>query len=144
MTEDELSRMPWTHELMTDDEFREWLKSREATGAMIDIENCEIGSWHTLTLAPYFANSDVPNPPPDIETNVYVRSAESRGWVWEGDLPPEKYKALTERIGPVGDKDPETGANDGDIGDVPPWDDDLEAIRDAPCEPDESRQRHPR
>jgi hypothetical protein len=39
----------------------------------------------------------------DIEPYVgkhrFVRSPESRGWVWERDLPPEKFKAMYDRIG---------------------------------------------
>jgi hypothetical protein len=33
-----------------------------------------------------------------IGTNRWVRSPESRGWVWEGDLPPAKFKAMYDRI----------------------------------------------
>ena len=46
LTNDEMSRMPWTRHLATDKEIHEWLASRKAAGEAIDIETCELGNWY--------------------------------------------------------------------------------------------------
>jgi hypothetical protein len=98
MTDDEMDRMPWTRGLMSEAEFRKWLASRKQAGDAIDIGSCELGGWYTYAEIPYLADPDVPDPYPQVGSNRYVRSTESRGWVWEGDLPPEKVSAMYERI----------------------------------------------
>ena len=98
MTDDELQRMPWTSGLMTGEELAAWVATREAAGRAIDIETCEIGRWPAYDLDPYGVRADLPDEMKQIGTNRLVRSPESSGWVWEGDLPPAKVGAMYDRI----------------------------------------------
>jgi hypothetical protein len=101
MTNDEMQRMPWTRDLMTTEEFWAWIATRPATGANIDIETCELGHWKADDFAPYGDRRrrlDDDHLYDQIGTNRFVRSPESDGWVHEGDLPPEKIKAMYDRI----------------------------------------------
>ena len=84
---DAISRLPWTRGRFTKAEFQEWLASRKAAGAAIDIATCEVDRWHAYDLDPYGADPDLPEELQQIGTNRWVRSPESRGWVHEGDLP---------------------------------------------------------
>jgi len=98
MTDDEMDRMPWTQGLMSEAEFRKWLASREQAGGTIDIDSCEIGKWATCEETPYLTDPDVPNPYPQVGNKLYVRGPESRGWVWEGDLPQDKLNEMYARL----------------------------------------------
>jgi hypothetical protein len=98
MTDEELDRMPWTSSFMTDVEFREWFATRKAAAAAIDIETCELGAWYALDADPYGVGPELPKEMQQVGTNRFVRSPESRGWVWEGDLPGEKIRALYARL----------------------------------------------
>ena len=99
VTDDEMHVMPWTHDLMTLEEFEQWVASRPEAGRAIDIETCELGRWAALELDPYgIREARGEEPYPQVGTNRFVRSPESRGWVWEGDLPTEKAKAMYDRI----------------------------------------------
>jgi hypothetical protein len=85
---------------MTTDELKEfeaWVSSRPAAGAVIDIETCEIGSWYVQVLDPYgFRNAagTFPEEADCVGRDTFVCSADSDGWIWEGDLPAEKLGAL--------------------------------------------------
>jgi len=98
MTPDEISRLPWTRDLMTDDEFQHWVSTRKEAGRAIDIETCELGRWAAYDADPYGAQPDLPEEMKQVGTNRFVRSPESRGWVWEGDLPSASVQAMYERI----------------------------------------------
>jgi hypothetical protein len=99
ITDDERTRMPWTRDSMTVAEFEQWVATREEAGRDIDIETCELGRWFALDMDPYgIREARGEEPYPQVGTNRFVRSPESRGWVWEGDLPPEKGKAMYNRI----------------------------------------------
>jgi len=99
ISEDEMQCMPWTRDLMTLEQFEQWIASREEAGSAIDIETCELGRWAALDTDPYGIRTPRGEEPYEqIGTNHWVRSPESRGWIWEGDLPPEKVKALNDRL----------------------------------------------
>jgi hypothetical protein len=95
ITHDEIQRMPWTRDLMTDDEMHEWIATRKEAGLAIDIRTCELGKWYADDADPYNVRRD---PPVQIGTNRWVRSPESNGWINEEDLPAEKVKAMYDRI----------------------------------------------
>jgi hypothetical protein len=97
MTEDEINRLPWTRDLMTLDEFAQWVASRKEAGAAIDIETCELGRWYAYDLDPY-GTRDLLDEEQQVGTNRWVRSPQSRGWINEEDLPLEKFKAMYARI----------------------------------------------
>jgi hypothetical protein len=90
--------MPWTRDLMTPKEMQQWVASREEAALKIDIETCELGCWYAYDCDPYGARPDLPEEMKQIGTNRFVRSAESRGWVCEDDLPPATIEAMYERI----------------------------------------------
>jgi hypothetical protein len=84
---------------MTRDELRGWLASRRAAGAAIDIETCELGRWYVQILDPYGIREALGEEIYDqVGSDLFVRSPDSRGWIAEEDLPPEKAHALYERI----------------------------------------------
>jgi hypothetical protein len=95
--------MPWSRNLMTDDELREWLASRKEAGAKIDIKTCEIGHWYANANGDPYGIRDLLGEEDHLEKGYtdkfnWVRSPDSNGWICEGDLPPEKGKALYDRI----------------------------------------------
>jgi hypothetical protein len=98
ITHDEIQRMPWTRDLMAPQEFQQWLASRKDAGARVDIETCELGHWAAYDCDPYGARPDLPEEMQQIGTNRFVRSPESRGWVWEGDLSSDACRAMYERL----------------------------------------------
>lgn len=97
MTDDELRCMTWTRNPMTREEPETWVATRKAAGRTIDIATCEFGRWPAYDAAPYGVRELHPEMR-QIGTNRFVRSPESRGWVWEGDLPSQKIKAMYDRI----------------------------------------------
>jgi hypothetical protein len=99
MTDDEMNAMPWTHDLMTLQEFKDWVATRPDAGRATNIETCELGRWAAYDADPYdVRGEDLSDEMKQVGTNRWVRSSESRGWVWEGDLPPEKVAAMYDRI----------------------------------------------
>ncbi len=99
MTDDELSRMPWTRELMAPEELKDWVATRPAAGLAIDIETCGLGCWAAYDADPYgVRGDDLSDEMKQVGTNRWVRSPESRGWVHEGDLPSQKAAAMYDRI----------------------------------------------
>ena len=102
MDERDLQLMPWKRDLMTDDELRQWLASREEAGSKIDVETCEIGCWYAGSFDPYGIREGLGDLSPELDGYIdkfnFVRSPESSGWVCEGDLPPDKGHALYDRI----------------------------------------------
>jgi hypothetical protein len=95
---DEMQRMPWTRDLMTEDELQQWVASRKAAGLAIDIETCELGACAVYDFDPYRVDPDLPEELRQIATKRFVRSPESRGWVCEDDLPVDKVRAVYDRI----------------------------------------------
>jgi hypothetical protein len=95
---DVLHAMPWTRDQMTPEGMREWVASRKEAGRQIDVETCELGRWHAYDADPYGADPDLPEEMRQLGTNRFVRSPESRGWVCEDDLPPDKVTAMYDRI----------------------------------------------
>jgi hypothetical protein len=89
MNDKEMNCMPWTRHLMTKEDFQGWIASREAVGREINIETCELGKWAASDADAYAgADTTLNEEMRQVGTNRFVRSAESRGWVHEGDLPP--------------------------------------------------------
>lgn len=98
ITDEEMQRLPWTRDLMTNDELQRWVASRKVAGLAIDIETCELGSWKANDFDPYGANPNLDEEIMDqIGTNRFVRSPESCGWVCQDDLPVKKVEALYAR-----------------------------------------------
>jgi hypothetical protein len=77
---------------MTKEEF---LASRFAAGQVIDVERCEINWWWAKIVDPCGVD---PNSDPCVGRVIFVRSAESGGWVCDKDLPEDKWAALDARI----------------------------------------------
>jgi hypothetical protein len=100
MTDEEMGRMPWTSDLMTSEEFRQWIASRKAAGREVDIETCELGRWYAYDADPYCCddNTTLNEEMRQVGTNRFVRTPESRGWVHEGDLPLASVEAMYQRI----------------------------------------------
>jgi hypothetical protein len=92
-------RLPWTRDQLTLAEFEQWIATREEAGRAIDIETCELARWPAYDEDPYGIRRARGEEPYDqVGTNRWVRSPESDGWIWEGDLPPEKGGAMYDRI----------------------------------------------
>ena len=101
MTNDDLHAMPWSRDMMTHDELRQWRASREEAGEKIDIETRELGRWAAFVADPYGIREllgELPEAMKQIGTNRFVRSPDSGGWVCEDDLSPAKFKAMYDRI----------------------------------------------
>src|SRR5438445_9038993 len=82
---DPITAMPWTSDLMTLEEFKAWVASRDEAGRTIDIETCELGYWAAHDADPYGLHEALGEEfYPQIGTNRFVRGPHSRGWVWEG------------------------------------------------------------
>ena len=91
--------MPWSHDEMTLDQFEAWVASRQEAGRSIAIETCELGRWFVFDSDPYgFKTASGRAVYPQISKDRFVRDPDSRGWIWEGDLPKEKAKAMYARI----------------------------------------------
>jgi hypothetical protein len=98
MTNEEINALPFTNHLMPLDEFMQWIETRKDAGAAIDIATCELRWWRVDIFNPY----EIPRPRHpichEIAIEPFVRSPDSRGWINEQDLPPEKYRVLRERL----------------------------------------------
>jgi hypothetical protein len=71
-----------TNAAITMDEFRDWVASRKAAAATIDIETCELGWWYGEVLDPYdllLAQGELPEEVRQIGRNYFVRSPDSGG-----------------------------------------------------------------
>jgi hypothetical protein len=89
----------WTNEQLR--EFEAWVASRPAAGAVIDIETCELAWWYAQVLDPYRylkAAGTFPEEADCVDRERFVCSDDSDGWIWEGDLPEEKRRALAARV----------------------------------------------
>ena len=95
MTDEEMQMMPWTRDLMTSEEMRQWVASREEAGLKIDIETCELGCWYVDECDPYGLRERKDGFARNLSVNKcnFVRSAESNGWVCWFDLPRDKAEA---------------------------------------------------
>jgi hypothetical protein len=101
MTREELSRMPWTRDLMTPDEFERWVASRPEAGRAIDVETSELDRWAAFDADPYgfrYSRGELSPEMQQIGTNRFVRTPESCGWVSEDDLPVASGRAMYDRI----------------------------------------------
>jgi hypothetical protein len=90
-----------TNAAITMDEFRDWVASRKAAAATIDIETCELGWWYGEVLDPYdllLAQGELPEEVRQIGRNYFVRSPDSGGWVNEHDLSRAQVKAMHARF----------------------------------------------
>ena len=74
----------------------EFLADRRATGPVIDVETCEILKKFCNFFNPYGIDPGCSEFRPG--TTIFVRSAESVGWVWAQDCRDEKRRALYDRI----------------------------------------------
>ena len=95
--------MPWTRDLMTDDELRQWRASRKEAARLIDTETCEIVCWYANANGDPYGIGAMLGEEDHLDKGYadkfnWVRSPESNGWICEGDLPKEKISALYERI----------------------------------------------
>jgi hypothetical protein len=90
--------MPRTRSFMTPEQIAHWVASRKKAGRVIDIETCELGGWYAYDCDPYGVRVDLPEEMQQVGTNRYVRSPDSSGWIHEGDLPIEKFRAMYDRI----------------------------------------------
>jgi L-rhamnose isomerase len=72
--------LPFTSYRMEPEEFKAWVAGRKEAGMKIDVETCEI-------MCREFKADD-----------YGVRTPDSDGWVYEGDLPEAAVKALHVRI----------------------------------------------
>jgi len=101
VTDDELRAMLWTSDLMTREEPETWVATRKAAGRAIDIETCELGYRYAYDPDPYGVPELLGELHPEersIGKSWFVRSPESRGWVYEGDLPVHIAEAMYHRI----------------------------------------------
>lgn len=100
---DPLQAMPWTRDLMTDEEMRAWRASRKEAGRVIDIETCEIDRWHANANGDPYGIGEMLGEEDHLDKGytdrfTFVRSPDSNGWVGEWDLSHEKGVALYDRI----------------------------------------------
>ena len=75
--------------------------NREEAGRVIDIETCEYAFLYLNMLDPYGTLPDDENEPyygGCSAQSVVVRSDESDGWIYQDNLPEEKWRALNRRI----------------------------------------------
>jgi len=93
---DQMSRMPWTRDAFTPEEQQAWLATRQAAGAAIDIQTCELGCWYASDDGDPYGLTD--DDACQVGKHRFVRSPVSNGWVHEGDLPLEKARAMYDRI----------------------------------------------
>jgi hypothetical protein len=73
----------------------EFLAGRKVAGQAINVETCEIAKIAVDVVDPYGVGDDGIE---CIGRLVFVESAESDGWVYVGDLPEDKARALHDRI----------------------------------------------
>ncbi len=104
MTEDEIQNMPMVRSLPTQEEFAAWIASRKEAGAKIDVNTAELKGWWTPEGAPYEVCRWAPEGAhqnghkPEVRPHFFVRDPQSRGWIWQGDLPDDKRSKMQVRI----------------------------------------------
>jgi hypothetical protein len=89
---------------MTMDEFRDWVASRKAAAATIDIETGELGWWYGEVLDPYGlidAQGELLEEDRMVGRNNFVRSPDSGGWVHEWDLSPAQRGRMYARFNAI-------------------------------------------
>ena len=88
-----------TRDQLTHGELRRWLAGRKDAGRLIDIETCEILKTGACDDDPYGIREMLGENPYDQRgSNLFLRSPDSDGWIWEGHLPSEKHEALYARL----------------------------------------------
>jgi hypothetical protein len=84
---------------MTNEPF---IDSRQDAARLIDIEACEITRRPTRVGDPYGLHEGDERWCDEDEVincgTYFVRSPESGGWIWEGDLGPAKQRAMYDRL----------------------------------------------
>lgn len=95
--------MPWSLNLMTLDEMRQWRASRKEAADKIDIETCEIGCWYANANGCPYGIGALLGEEDHLDKGYtdkfnFVRSPDSSGWICEGDLSHDKAIALCDRI----------------------------------------------
>jgi hypothetical protein len=102
MTADEIQNMPMTSAPLTQEEFAAWIASRKEAGAKIDVTTAELKGWWTSEGDPYglyrWAPECTHESGDEQRPHYFVRNPQSRGWVWQGDLPDDKRAAMQARI----------------------------------------------
>jgi hypothetical protein len=105
MTEDEIQNMPNASDLMSKEEFAAWIAGRKEVGAKIDIGTAKLQGWWAPEGDPYAFSWWAPkgvnrnyDDSPEAHPYFFVRDPESRGWVWQGDLPDDKPATMQARI----------------------------------------------
>jgi hypothetical protein len=102
MTDDEIQNMPMARTLPTQEEFAAWIASRKEAGAKIDVNTAELKGWWGSEGDPYEACRWAPEHAHqsghEVRPHFFVRNPQSRGWVWQGDLPDDKRAAMQARI----------------------------------------------
>jgi hypothetical protein len=98
MTGDKISALPRTSHLLTLDEFKAWVATREDAGRNIDIDTCELDWWYAEEQDPYGLLRALGQELNSCINRVrFVRDPQSRGWVCLFDLPEDKVKAMHDR-----------------------------------------------
>jgi hypothetical protein len=83
------------------DEFREWVASRKAAAATIDIETCKLHCCYGDVHDPYGlieAQGELPEEMGQLGEIYFVSSPDSGGWVNSQDLSPAQVKAMHARF----------------------------------------------
>ena|SRR5215831_2787810 len=83
------------------DEFRDWVASRKAAAATIDIETCELWWAHTQILDPYglfTAEGTFTEEEYQIGRVFFARSPDGDGPICEYDLSPAQREAMWARV----------------------------------------------
>jgi hypothetical protein len=100
MTVDELNDLPRKHtlnaNLMPTEEFASWIATRKEAGSSINIETAELTGWQCVDGDPYGIHSWSSGEASAHSLHYFVRDAESRGWIWQNDLP--EYKRATVQV----------------------------------------------
>ena len=97
---DRLTAMPWTRDLFSEDELRNWLASREEAARTIDVATCELAWWWACDFDEYGILKALDELDPELEQvgrQHFVRGPHSRGWVCTDDLSDEQRESLDER-----------------------------------------------
>jgi len=102
---DNLHDMPHTARSMTREEFVNWIATRKEAGAAIKIDAAELKGWWSPVSDPYELSLWTPeglepsrNDSPEVIPHFFLRDPETRGWIWQGDLPDDKRAKMQVRI----------------------------------------------
>jgi hypothetical protein len=87
----------------------EWLAIRKEEGRKIDPDTAEVRCWSVPAFDPYDVHDDLPEECWFADWEDFYRAPDSDIWVWEGDLPLETRKRISERplesVSSAGDTD---------------------------------------